>query len=126
MIRDLLNDSLRGEWSAVFVLACLAFCVAAVMWLIYAVADEAGTAEAGEAEGAVVSVEHHGAWMQMVQSGKVLVPIHHPERWTITVSGEGMVLSGDFDAPNFNEGQRVRFTYGKGRPSGSPHLKKIL
>ena len=47
--------------------------------------------------GTVISKDHYNAYTTFINVGKVMVPIHHPERWTITVQ------SCDAKEPNETE-----------------------
>ena len=51
--------------------------------------------ETQEVEATITDVYHRGAWVQMISSGKTMIPISHPAKYEVTFTYEDVTLTVD-------------------------------
>lgn len=65
----------------------------AIMLLCFVSCAELVNTEMQEVEATVTDVYHRGAWVQMIFTGKVMVPISHPAEYKVTLTYKNVTLT---------------------------------
>lgn len=83
---------MKNEKAQILEAFMVAIVVMVVAFLIFAFVQMGismkNNIEYGEKEGVVIDKKYTSAYTTMVMSGKVMVPIHHPERYSIKIQKE--------------------------------------
>lgn len=135
-LKDLLSDVRRGSGGerafALLTLTMLAVLVGCIGLLTFALIDSYGINPTKICTTAIEEktfVPAHTT-LQMVQAGKVMVPVnhYHPDAYKLSVRIQGQLV--ELEVPKetydrFAEGQLVDVRYGYGRLTGKPIPAKI-
>ncbi len=76
----------------------------------------------------VVDKSHHSAYTSVISTGKIVVPVYHPERWSIGLAKDGLMDDVDvskksYDSINLKETYEI--TYRVGRLSSDMYIESI-
>jgi hypothetical protein len=102
-----------------------------VIFLIIEVGDRVGPLEIETGTGVVVSKEFIPAHTAFIPAGKIIIPVRHPDSWSVTVRVDGSdktvkvgVEEGFFNAVNPDE-TWIGFDFTRGRITGRILIEKI-
>ena len=67
----------------------------AVMFLCFVSCAELINTETQEVDATVTDIYHRGAWVQMMSTGKTMIPISHPAKYEVTFAYANATLTVD-------------------------------